>query len=200
MLVIVGGEHMLKELFRNSLILSGTLRPEYPQSLGNRTEGWQAIIKETVSDIPDIYIAIYNNVSGTKRNIQCQEFMDYIPGYRLIHITEIAEEQEKINCMLGDAYDFNSVQVMPLLADYASDFICYCRFPSGEESICLLMNGDGSLVPMCKMPEDFLKTICEFYKQKVYFLDKDGYLDYDMEKEQSVGSRLNPEVDYWLED
>jgi hypothetical protein len=45
----------------------------------------------------------------------------------------------------------------------------------------------------------FLETICEFYKNDVYFLDEDGYLDYDDEKESEVAIKINEDVDYWKE-
>ena len=47
--------------------------------------------------------------------------------------------------------------------------------------------------------ELFFKTIIAFYTQDVFFLDKDGYLDYDFEKEGIIGAAYNPGIDYWIE-
>ena len=63
----------------------------------------------------------------------------------------------------------------------------------------LLMNDIGELIVMHNSLEKFLETICEFYKQGVYFLDSDGYLDYDMNREGIIGSAINPGVKYWTE-
>ena len=46
-------------------------------------------------------------------------------------------------------------------------------------------------------PQKFFETVYEFYKQNVYFLDADGYLDYDFNIEGIVGSNLNPDISYW---
>lgn len=61
------------------------------------------------------------------------------------------------------------------------------------------MSDCGELIVMYSSPEKFLETICEFYKQGVYFLDSDGYLDYDMSKEGVVGSEINSGIKYWVE-
>ena len=67
------------------------------------------------------------------------------------------------------------------------------------ESICRLNHDAYDLVLLHKSLEEFLETICEFYKQGVFFLDDDGFLDYDMDKEGEVGALFNPDVAYWSE-
>ena len=45
-----------------------------------------------------------------------------------------------------------------------------------------------------------LRTIIACYKEKIYFLDDDGYLDMDFDEEQLIGQKYNPGIDYWFED
>lgn len=187
---------MLEVFFKDSLKLAGQLRPRYPQSLGSKTDRWEEMMKNFVSNIPAIYSAIYNNVSGTKREIKEQNLMDYTPGYRLINITELAEEKKNLESILNDKYNKNLI--IPLLVNYSNDYICYYRFSTKKECICALMHDDGELIVMYESPEKFLETICEFYKQEIYFLDSEGYLDYDMDKEALIGSKINPGIGYWL--
>jgi len=52
---------------------------------------------------------------------------------------------------------------------------------------------------MHKTPLKFLETLNDFYIQKVYFLDEDGFLDYDIELENEVGKKKNPKIEYWNE-
>jgi len=187
---------MLKTLFMDTIELAGQLRPRYPQSLG-KADKCEHILKKIVSNVPEIYLAIYNNILGTKRDIKEQKLMDYTPGYRLIHILEFAEEKEKLDSVISDNAFAEGEFVLPLLVNYSNDHICYYRTSRGEEYICAAMHDEGELVIMYQTPKKFLETICEFYKQGVYFLDRDGYLDYDMDKEGEVGSKLNPGVSYW---
>jgi len=123
--------------------------------------------------------------------------MDYTPGYRLIHISEIVEEKNIIDSVFVKNDRAEIEVVIPLFVNYSSDYICYCKYSTGEEYICTLMHDEGDLVLMHKSPKKFLETICELYKQGVYFLDSDGYLDYDSDKESIVGSKLNPGIEYW---
>lgn len=47
--------------------------------------------------------------------------------------------------------------------------------------------------------ELFLKTIIAFYLKNVFYLDRDGFLDYDFEREGIIGAEYNPGIDYWTE-
>lgn len=187
---------MLDTIFMESLKLAEQLRPQYPRSLG-KADRWEDILKKLVSNVPEIYYAIYNNVLGTKRDIKEQELMDYMPGYRLIHILEFAEEKENLDSIISNDAFVEDEFVLPLLVNYSNDHICYYRTSRGEEYICTVMHDEGELVTMYQTPKKFLETICEFYKQGVYFLDRDGYLDYDIDKEGEIGAKLNPGLCYW---
>ncbi len=190
---------MLEDIFKKSLNLSSKLRPEYPQSLGLKYGKWEDIFKNLNFPIPELFAAIYNNVSGTKRSVEEQQLMDFVPGYRLIHISELIGEKDTLDSILENQQLAANEIVFPLLVNYSSDFICYCMNNNGEEKICILMNDSGELILMYNSPCKFLETICEFYTQGVYFLDSERYLDYDIDKESIIGARMNPGINYWME-
>ena len=190
---------MLEDIFKESLDLSSKLRPEYPPSLGSKFGKWEDAFKNLNLPIPELFVAIYNNVSGTKRSVKEQQLMDFVPGYRLIHISELIGEKDNLDSIMTNQQLAASEIVLPLLANYSSDFICYYINSKGEERICIMMKDSGELIVMYNSPERFLETVCEFYRQGAYFLDTDGYLDYDMEKEGVIGASMNPGINYWTE-
>lgn len=185
---------MLIEKFNKFLELSNSMRPEFKGSLGVKRDYWKDIIEIYSFEIPEIFKAIYSSVSGTKRDLENQSLFDFIPSFRLIHIDEFPEEKlivdninNKTNCL-----------ILPILADYSSNYICYVRNVfTGEEEIVALFQDEPSPILMHKSPENFLETICQFYLKDVYFLDEDGYLDYNVTKEGYVGELFNEGVKYW---
>ena len=67
----------------------------------------------------------------------------------------------------------------------------------GTENVASITHDDPKLTLMHVNSEKFLETLCEFYKSNVYYLDSDGYLDYDFEKEGEIGAKINKNIDYW---
>ena len=190
---------MIKDLFNEFLKLSQELRPGYPFSLGMgqeiAQESIQEVFKKIKINIPTVYEVIYGTVQGTKRNIEDQRMFDFTPGYRLIHIDEFIHEKNVMNKVLENENQYKFV--LPLLTNLSSDFICFAEKMNGEQHICTLLHEDGELVLMHQTVIKFFETINEFYKHRVYSLDKDNFLDYDWEKESSLGARINPNVGYW---
>jgi len=177
----------MEKLFEEFLDHSSKLRPDYPSSIGatgNSSLDEPSFIKS--DSVPALLNTIYLKAIGTVRNIQDQKLMDFIPGYRLIHITELQESSDSLRELSSNN------ELYPFLANYSSDYICVLN-----DSIYLFSHDDSSLTKMCSSGEDFLKTICSFYENKVYFLDQDGYLDYDYEKEGFYGSKINHDSEYW---
>ncbi|MFR1294064.1 hypothetical protein [Coprobacillus cateniformis] len=43
-------------------------------------------MNKIISIVPKVFQTIYGEVAGTYRNTENQKYMDFIPGYRLIHI------------------------------------------------------------------------------------------------------------------
>ena len=81
----------MNELFEEFLFLSVQLRTRYLDSLGEENCDWEKILSEIDVEIPQLFRVIYGKVSGTKRSIEDQTLMDFIPGYRLGLVLKIAE-------------------------------------------------------------------------------------------------------------
>lgn len=190
--------HPLSAQFQTYLELSAELRPNYTASLGTSTKG-SAAITDLVPDAPDLLKVIYSHVAGTSSGEEEPSLIEFIPGYRLIHITEYEQEMQVLAGILEEKGHTGGGQIFPLLTNYGSDFICCYRSEEGKEVICDLLHDYGDLVVMYDSPEKFLETLCEFYKQEAYFLDEEGYLDCDLVKEGEIGAELNPGAKYWSE-
>lgn len=172
---------MIHDLFDNFIEYSAKLRSGYPDSLGSSFREWENIVIRITPEIPAICKAIYSKVSGTMRSIETQSLMDFIPGYRLIHIQELESEKISLEGILQYEDEIEELTLLPILANYSSCYICYGRDESGSEKIYMVTPEDEPEV-MYESPEKFLETICECYKQNIYFLDQDGYLDCDFDK------------------
>lgn len=181
----------LAALFQEVLLLSSELRGQYVDTLGKPISpnvdsllgaAWNA------PKPPVLASTIYNRVLGTPHRIQDQKHMDFIPGFRLIHINELAEAYRSLGAPDG---------CFPILADYGGNFICLlCDVSSKSEQIANLDRVEG-LEIQHNTPEAFLETVRRFYLDKVYFLDSDGYLDFDFERQGAVGREVNPDLAYW---
>lgn len=191
---------MKKELLVELISLSDKMRCGYKSSLGISHQAWEQVLTNITRPVPEIYREIYSTFAGTLRDIKEQKLMDFIPGYRLIHIDELEAECNTFMRMVGsDAICKNQMETAtPLLADYASNYICYVKKQDNTEAIFAYSLDEG-FVEMHRSLEKFLETIIAFYKENVYFLDNDGFLDYDFEKAGIIGERLNPGIKYWME-
>lgn len=185
--------------FLELINLSEKMRPSYKESLGPKTEEWEEIVKKLGPSVPPVYSLIYSQVSGTKRSIEDQMLMDFIPGYRLIHIAELIEEKANLQHVLVPEELPEGAELYPLLANYSSDFICIVRYADGDEKIGLVTNLEGIPEILHNSPESFFKTHCEMYRQEVYFADTDGFLHLDWDKKNLVGAKCNPGISYWEE-
>ncbi|WP_339222365.1 hypothetical protein [Paenibacillus sp. FSL H8-0332] len=192
-------DYMLTGTFQEFLKLSTQLRPGYTASLGKAPAGGSDAILEFTPEVPVLLRAVYDTVLGTGGAEEDPSLLEFIPGYRLIHIGEYGHEVKILSGILQEKGYTGGGIVLPLLTNYGSDFICYYRSEEGVERICDLLHDYGDLVVMYDSPEKFLETLCEFYKQEVYFLDEEGYLDCDLVKEGEVGAALNPDAEYWSE-
>ncbi len=45
--------------------------------------------------------------------------------------------------------------------------------------------------------DSMINTLIKCYSQNIYYLDSNGLLDYDDEKEFEISAKLNPNSDYW---
>jgi len=187
------------DLFNEFLALCDQIRPGYRESLGRGLHRLEAELRlknifKSAVDIPELVLEIYCQVDGTLRNVASQKFMDFIPGYRLIHIDELEEEFQKLMTLA----DSSQVHYFPFLANYSSDSVCIeNRSGNNESNISSFLHDDPQFELMHSNAEDFLITIIAFHRENVYFLDTDGFLDYDLYKQGLVGGRLNTGISYW---
>lgn len=82
----------LTEQFQEYLNLSADLRPDYIASLGKGDN--EAKITAIFPEAPELLKAIYNTVSGTSSEEEEPSLIEFIPGYRLIHINEYEAEMK----------------------------------------------------------------------------------------------------------
>lgn len=63
--------------------------------------------------------------------------MDFIPGYRLIHIEELEDEYKAFMRMMELEHATQIEAAVPLLAGSASNYICYVKKQDGTEAVFL---------------------------------------------------------------
>lgn len=182
----------MKALFLESLRLAGLLRPAYGASLGAADPAFEFKLAALSTDSkPSLWEAVYSTVKGTSRAVT-GPLMDFVPGYRLLHIDDLAEAAIQVRVM-----NASRRTLLPLLANLSSDYVCVDPDEGGE--VCAVMHDSRQPVTLHRSSEAFLETVSEFYRRGIYFLDADGYLDYDLEAHGKCGSELNPGVMYWVE-
>lgn len=191
---------MMDKLFMEYLSLSDNLRNGYQNSLGTSHPVWKETFAAIVPVVPPFFETIYGKVEGTYKDIDNQEYMDFTPGFRLIHINELESEFHTLLQMLepDDVSESQIKTIIPFLADYSSCYICYAETTDNNESIFYFSPDDG-LQKMHNSTQQFFKTLIAFYQNNVFNLDEDGFLDYDFEKEGIIGAEYNPGIEYWTE-
>lgn len=115
----------LTEQFQEYLKLSADLRPDYIASLGNGDN--EAEITAIFPEAPELLKAIYNTVSGTSSEEEEPSLIEFIPGYRLIHINEYEAEMKILAGILEEKGHQVDGVILPILTNYGSDFICYYK-------------------------------------------------------------------------
>lgn len=191
---------MIMDLFSEFLSLSDKMRTGYKNSLGKSRPTWESFFTEITPAIPEVIRVIYGEVAGTHRDIAIQKYMDFVLGYRLIHIEELKKEYHTLLGLLDldDVCEARIKTIIPLLADYSSSYIFYAKTDDNKEVIFHFTPGDG-LQKRHNSVELFLETIIACYTENVFYLDDNGFLDYDFEKEGIIGAAHNPGIDYWME-
>lgn len=181
----------MKVNFKAFLSKSEELRKGYAASLEPADKDFQKKWLEHFSYIPLFFEEIYTACNGTKQNVSEQIYFDFLPGYRLMQADEIIDiyEQDFKEC---SEYDL----VIPFLTDYSGSYYAYAKDNHRE---CVVLIIDGDLEEIHFDVVDYWKTVIAFYDEGVYFLDEDGYLDYDLEKESEAGEKYNPKISYWRE-
>lgn len=190
-------EEYLERAFVDFLEKSENLRRGYLASLGFGRSSSSSEKADSMVNDSLLLRAIYSKVTGTSRNIQEQRLMDFCPGYYLIQLDELnAARTDLRNCNSARMFDSKDRLLLPFLANYSSEYICV-SLENGNEEIVLVSHDEMDIMLMHSSIFHFLDTINAFYDRGVYFLDEDGFLDYDFELQGVVGEELNPGVAYW---
>ncbi len=183
----------MERQFRALLTTIEALRPGYRATLGAGCDA--ARIQRALGGqrVPDLIHAIYTHVCGTVREIQDQRFMDLVPGYRLLQLDEIPGRIAEIQAHHGS---LASQRIIPILGDYASNYFCL-RVSDSADEIVSIVHDDDEIDVVYASSSTFLDTVAECYEAGAYFLDEDGFLDCDDEREEAIGRAHNPGCDYW---
>jgi len=181
------------------LDLSEMLRPEYSISLGCSSPQAAAAVRIDGEPLPPFLLELYGLVQGTRFVADARPgeidatLLDFLPGYRLLHIDELAEQTAACRALGIAAEGLPADGWFPFLSNHADDYFCVAGGQIFEIS-------DEAGLPglLHKSGERFYQTICAFYTEGVYFLDDVGFLDYDYAEEEYVGFENNPGVPYWI--
>ncbi len=179
----------MKPLFEKYLQLSENKRKGYVGSLGKPAPDALQKLKETIgNDAPTLLQLIYTTVAGTDPEAVEESFIDFIPGFFIIHIDHWADEYKRVAEELGSEY-------LPFLA---SDEDAYYAINAATGEIVITFLDEFKLTDVIFADTThFLQTIIANYDEKVYYVDRDGWLDFDDDEEVRVARRLNPNISYW---
>ena len=164
-------------------------RPKMEEAIGYYTKV-SACSATTDASVPSVLSNMYRIVTGTPASIDDQSVMDIIPGLRFIHYAELKNEIR----LFSDMYT-NLVSHVPFLADYSS---CYVTVDTSDGAVYRVAPEYGTS-KVAQSLDSFWETVLACYQNKAFFLDDEGYLDFDFEAEGQVGLRLNPNCAYWME-
>lgn len=185
----------MEEQFDFFLEKSDALRGGYRASLLPANRNGISTISSVVGEVPELLRIIYSEVSGTAYEVENQMYMDFLPGYLLIHIDEYADSYKQLRNLLS-GLGVNG-DYFPLLRNYSSDFVAIKK---DSDEIYKILHDETEPLLMHKTPDDFLTTINAFYTEGVFYTDDDNYLDYDEDLQYEVARRYNPGVEFWIEE
>lgn len=158
-------------------------RPKFKQAVGYGDH-------VTSISVPSVVSSIYRIAAGTLADIDDQSVMDLVPGLRLIHASELAIEMVKFK----ESYPaFNDY--LPFLADYSS---CYMAIDLTDGGVFRVAPEYGTSKVASSL-EAYWQTVLACYNEGAFFLDVEGYLDFDFEREGQIGARINAYCEYWIE-
>ncbi len=181
----------MKNLFDEYLRLSESVRRGYVATLGQPDPAALSVLEEAVGgEVPALLQTIYTTVEGTNVNEVEDSLFDFIPGFQLIHLHDWAKEYRLLKEEFGK--DF-----LPVLAGEEGAY--YALDAATGEVLILFLDEFKLQDVIFEDAEHFLQTIIANYNEKVYFVDEDGWLDFDDDEEVRVARRLNPNVSYWEE-
>ena len=174
--------------FRDLIKAADSLRPGYAASVGFDETG-----SLDTTGLPPQLVSVFRYVKGTPHEIAEQQWMDLLPGHRVMLATEIPETRSKLHTFYGDDDLFSVIDRTPFMTNYSSDY--YLADDDGDGVFWLDHSGGVSRVS--PNMETFLETLLECYTSGAYKTDNDGFLDMDDDLELQIGRAHNPDCEYW---
>jgi hypothetical protein len=178
----------MSAVLRQVIELASHSRSGLPEAIGLRRSGETGAISKEGSSLPPSLHSVYSVAEGTRRDIADQSLMDVIPGYRLVHWNEVEETARPFHAVWPELAGY-----VPFLADYTG---CYYLVGKADGTVGHLDREEG-FAKVASSLDAFWETVRQCYADGVYYLDADGYLDYDVEKEGALGRKLNPGCEWW---
>ena len=182
----------IQQLFDRYLALSEARRKGYTESLGlPDPEATQKMELAAGTPLPALLVYIYNKVSGTPRQCKREDFIDFIPGFRLPHLREWSAAYEALKLVHGAEW-------LPLLHDGERGYYAINR--TTDEVAITFLDEFAFIDTVSLNSINFMQTLVANYERKVYSVDRYGLLDFDERREGEVAREINPDVDYWMEE
>jgi hypothetical protein len=165
-------------------------RPDYVQSLGKGLTMDQISSLLSFSPVPDELFAIYMNLCGTAiyhspPKYRDSRYWDFMPGYGLISIYDL---QEEFNFLLSMKQEISSYpwkpDMIPLLKDFSGSYYCLRNLHNNHS----IVSTDPVIGNLEIFPNlwQFIRAITQCYRQNIYYIDEDGWLDCDDDEAESL--------------
>ncbi len=180
----------MKEIFNNIITwLQNNNRDIMLRKLqgGSRYGIYNKILKETELEIPNELIELYKISLGVdiKKGNKLDDF-HFFPGFYFIPIAR--------SIFFYNNYKDDSrwnKNWFPIFANGGGDFYCVdCSDKNKSPIVEFMLDYDDEVVHDSIL--NMLKTIDQCYKEKVYYVDDENYLEIDdYKKENSIRKRIN---------
>lgn len=168
------------------LEFSDVVRPGYSESLGISSEALFRTATATLPGFSENLGLIYREVLGTSSGSCSEGLVDFVPGYRLLHLSELAVAAARARQAFPEAEG-----AVPFLENYAGDF-----WGLTESGVWSLMHDDAPVSHVHASIELMLETHAEVYASGGYLLEK-GLLAANADTLLVIGRRMNPGLGYW---
>lgn len=212
----LGQERKMKMNFKTILEVVDKQRNGYINTLSPQKNDWNIKLDENYNFIPKLFNQIYDVCDGTPISEENTIFFDLLPSYRLLSISEIIDFKNSYMYSIIDEYvdeyvdeyieDYidtntvinnkNNMTIIPFLCDLSSSYICYFKLDDFENIVSF--TAEEGIVNMYEV-DSFFETVYECYSNEIYFLDEDGFLDCDYDKESEIAHKLNPKSEFWID-
>lgn len=154
-------------------------------------------IKQKVNDLnlpfPNDFYELYSIYNGTlAKEGDILDDLHFFPGFYFLSL------EDAINCYNAFKDDSRwDKNWFPIFSNGGGDFFCIDCNKNREFQIQgFLLGYTGDFTDYINLASMF-KTIEECYKTGAYFIDSEGSLDNDIDKEKEIGKKYNPGLARW---